>query len=91
MLVEGRVESYAGLRQTLVKNAEKFPGSRVLDGRLMVIEQALGISKGRDTGAKYLCEFIEDVKASGLLAQAIEKAGIRGVSVAPSAPIQPNS
>ena len=88
MLIEGRVESYAGLRQTLVRNAEKFPGSRVLDGRLMAIEQALGIPKGRDTGAKYLCEFIEDVKASGLLAQVIEKAGIRGVSVAPTAPIQ---
>jgi polar amino acid transport system substrate-binding protein len=54
----------------------------------MAIEQALGIRKGRDAGTKYLCEFIEEVKASGLLAQAIEKAGIRGVSVAPKASIQ---
>jgi polar amino acid transport system substrate-binding protein len=91
LLVEGTVEAYAGLRQTLIRNAEKFPGSRVLDGRFMVIQQALGIPKGRDAGAKYLREFIEDVKASGLVAQAIEKAGIRGVLVAPEAPIQPNS
>ena len=82
LLVAGKVEAVAGVRQPLVTNAEKLPGSRVLDGRFMAIKQALGIPKGRDAGAKYLREFIEDVKASGLVAQAIEKAGIRGVSVA---------
>ena len=64
-------------------NAEKLPGSRVFADRFMAIQQALGIPKSRDEGAKVLCEFIEDVKASGLVAQAIEKAGLRGVSVAP--------
>ena len=44
-----------------------------------------GIPKGRDQGAKYLREFIDDVKASGLVARAIEKAGVRGVSVPPTA------
>ena len=73
----------AGVRQPLVTNAEKLPGSRVFDGRFMVIQQALGMPKGRDAGANYLCEFIEDVKAAGLVAQTIDKAGIRGVSVAP--------
>jgi len=86
LLVAGKVEALAGVRQTLVTNAEKLPGSRVLDGRFMAIHQALGMPKSRDAGAKYLREFIEDVKASGLVAQAIEKAGIRGVSVAPRAP-----
>jgi polar amino acid transport system substrate-binding protein len=51
----------------------------------MAIEQAVGIPKGREEGAKYLREFIEDVKASGLVARAIEKARVRGVSVAPKA------
>jgi polar amino acid transport system substrate-binding protein len=54
----------------------------------MAIQQALGIVKGRNAGAKYLREFIEDVKASGLVARAIEKAGVRGVSVAPPAPVR---
>ena len=53
----------------------------------MAIQQALGIPKGRDAGAKYLLEFIEDVKAPGLVARAIEKAGVRGVSVAPKATV----
>ena len=77
-----------GVLQPLVTNSEKLPGSRVLDDRFMAIQQALGIPKGRETGAKYLREFIEDVKASGLVAQAIEKAGIRGVAVAPKAPVE---
>jgi polar amino acid transport system substrate-binding protein len=88
LLVAGKAEAVAGVRQSLVANAAKLPGSRVLDGRFMAIGQALGIPKGRDAAAKYLREFIEDVKASGLVAQAIEKAGIRGVSVAPGAPVE---
>ena len=84
LLVAGKVDVVAGVRQPLVTNAEKLPGSRVFDGRFMAIEQALGTPKGRDVAAEYLREFIEDVKASGLVARAIEKAGIRGVSVAPS-------
>ena len=82
LLVAGKVEVLAGVKQALVASAAKLPGSRVLDGRFMAIGQALGIPKGRAACAKYLQEFIEDVKVSGFVAQAIEKAGVRGVSVA---------
>jgi polar amino acid transport system substrate-binding protein len=88
LLVTGKVDVVAGVKQHLVANSANLPGSRVLDGRFMAIQQALGIPKGRENGAKYLREFIEDAKASGFVAQAIEKAGLRGVSVAPSAPIR---
>jgi polar amino acid transport system substrate-binding protein len=86
LILAGKVDVVAGIRQHLVANAQKLAGSRVLDGRFMAIQQALGTPKGRDVAAKYLREFIEDVKASGLVAQAIERSGIRGVSVAPPAP-----
>jgi polar amino acid transport system substrate-binding protein len=66
-----------------VANTAKLPGSRVFDGRFMAIQQALGIPKGREAGLSYLREFIEDVKASGLVARALEKAGVQGVSIAP--------
>jgi len=88
LLVAGKVEVVAGMRQPLVADAEKLPGSRVLHGRFIAIGQVLGIPRGRDAGAKYLREFIEDVKASGLVAEVIEKAGIRSVSVAPKAPVE---
>ena len=85
LILGGKVDVIAGVRQHLVANAGKLPGARVLEGRFMAIQQALGIPKGREEGAKYLCEFIEDVKASGLVARAIEKAGVRGVTVPPKA------
>jgi polar amino acid transport system substrate-binding protein len=84
LILEGKVDVVAGVRQHLIANLKKLPGSRVLDGRFMAIQQALGIIKGRSAGAKYLRDFIEEVKASGLVAQAIEKAGVRGVSVPPT-------
>jgi polar amino acid transport system substrate-binding protein len=83
LIVSGKVDVLAGVRQHLVANAVKLPGARVLDGRFMAIQQALGIPKGHEEGAKYLREFIEDVKTSGFVARAIEKAGVRGVSVPP--------
>jgi polar amino acid transport system substrate-binding protein len=83
LLVTGQVDVVAGVRQSLMANAAKLRGSRVFAGRFMAIQQALGIPKGRDEAAKYLREFIEDAKASGAVARAIEKAGVRGVSVAP--------
>jgi polar amino acid transport system substrate-binding protein len=87
LLVASQVDVVAGVRQPLVDHAEKLPGSRVFPDRFMAIQQALGIPRGREEGAKYLREFVEDVKASGLVAQAIEKAGVRGVSVAPAAAV----
>jgi hypothetical protein len=43
-------------------------------------------SRGHEAGARYLAEFIEDVKESGFVARAIEKHKIRGLTVAPAAP-----
>jgi polar amino acid transport system substrate-binding protein len=83
LILAGKVDALGGVRQHLVANTAKLPGSRVLDGRFMAIQQALGIPKGREAGISYLREFIEDVKASGLVARALEKAGVQGVSIAP--------
>jgi polar amino acid transport system substrate-binding protein len=47
------------------------------------VQQACGTTKTRAAGAKYLHEFIEDVKRSGLVAKTIDKHGVRGVTVAP--------
>ena len=78
-----KMDALAGLKPALLSAAAKIPGSRVLDGRFTVVQQAIGAPKGRDAGAKYLREFVEDVKASGFVRRAIEKNGIRGVAVAP--------
>ncbi|HEX9672230.1 MAG TPA: ABC transporter substrate-binding protein [Burkholderiales bacterium] len=85
LFVGEKLDALAGLRPRLVKDHEKLPGSRIIYGRFTAVQQAIGIPKGRLAGAKYLREFVEDIKASGLVARTIEKNGIRGLTVAPIA------
>ena len=72
------------MKQQLEADARRIPGLRLLDGRFMVINQAMGTPRGRDAGAQYLGEFVEDVKASGFVAQALARNRIEGAVVAPS-------
>jgi polar amino acid transport system substrate-binding protein len=85
--VEDGLEALAGLRPRLVKDCGNLPGSRILDGRFTAVQQAIGTPRGRGIGARYLREFAEDIKASGLVAQTIERNGVRGLTVAPAAPL----
>jgi polar amino acid transport system substrate-binding protein len=85
LLAGGEVDALAGLREALLGLAPRLPGSRLLDGRFMAVQQAVGMPRGREAGLAYLREFVEEAKASGLVARAIEGTGARGVSVAPRA------
>jgi polar amino acid transport system substrate-binding protein len=89
LLQAGKADVIAGVRQLLLMDQVKLPGSKVLDDRFMVIEQAMGMPRGRDAGLQYAKEFIEDVKASGFVARSLEKSGVRGVPVAPPEPAKP--
>ena len=85
LFVDEKLDVLSGLKPRLLADAKKLPGSRVLDGRFTAIQQAIGTPKRRAEGARYLREYAEDIKASGLVAQAIERFGVGGVSVAPPA------
>ncbi|RYF24865.1 MAG: ABC transporter substrate-binding protein [Comamonadaceae bacterium] len=75
----------AGVRQQLQADAAQRTGLRLLPGRFMVIQQAMGLPKGRgDAAAQWLASFVEDAKASGFVAQALQRHGIQGASVAPA-------
>lgn len=86
LFVDEKLDVLSGLKPRLLSDAQKLPGSRVLEGRFTAIQQAIGTPQGRAHGATFLREFAEDIKASGLVAQAIERFGVGGVSVAPPAP-----
>jgi polar amino acid transport system substrate-binding protein len=79
----GKVDAAAGVKTTLMAAAARNPGARVIDGSFMVIAQASGVPKGRPAAARYLREFIEDVKASGFVAQALKQSGVNDATVAP--------
>jgi len=84
-LIDDKLDALAGLRPRLVTDHEKAPGSRILDGNFTAVQQAAGTPKGRPAGANYLKAFIEDIKATGLVARTIEKNNVRGLTVAPKA------
>ena len=77
-----KLEVLGGLKPKLVEEQARTPGSRVLDGQITGVQQAIGAPKGRAAAAKYLREFAEDVKRSGFVARTIEKHDVRGVTVA---------
>lgn len=80
--VEDKLDALAGLKPRLVTDQENLPGSRVIDGRFTAVQQAAGTPRGRPAAAQYLRDFIEDVKATGLVAKTIEKNKVRGLTVA---------
>jgi polar amino acid transport system substrate-binding protein len=76
----------AGVKQQLQADAARIPGLRLLPGRFMVIQQAMGLPKGRGAEAtQRLAAFVEEAKASGFVADALKRHGIEGASVAPAA------
>ena len=78
------LEAAAGVRQQLEADARRIPGLRLLDGRFMVINQAMGVPKGRPEGLDYLRTFVEEMKSSGFVAGALERHQIKGAAVAPA-------
>src|SRR5258706_10732016 len=85
LLRTGQADVLAGLRHQLIEVRDKLPGSRVLEGRFLVVEQTLGIPKGRAAGIRYLREFIEEAKASWFVARSLAKSGNANVPVSPPA------
>jgi polar amino acid transport system substrate-binding protein len=82
--IERNAEVAAGVRQQLEADARRRGGLRLLDGRFMVIQQAMGTPKGRGAAAAAcLAQFVEEMKASGFVAAALARHGIEGASVAP--------
>ena len=79
----------AGVRPQLEADAWRVGGVRLLPGRFMAIEQAIGLPRGRPLAQEWLRGFIEELKTSGFVATALRRHGIEGAVVAPRAPPAP--
>ncbi|CAN7458017.1 transporter substrate-binding domain-containing protein [Pseudorhodoferax sp. LjRoot39] len=76
----------AGVKQQLEADAARLGGLRLLPGCFMVIQQAMGLPAGRGAAAQAaLAAFVEEMKASGFVAEALRRHGIQGAAVAPAA------
>ena len=79
--VQQKLEVAAGVKQQLQADAMRHPGLRMIDEPFMVIQQAMGISKGRgEAAAQYLRSFIDDLRASGFVREALARHGIKGAT-----------
>lgn len=79
-----KLDALAGLRPGLLGDIAKFPGARILDGQFTAVQQAVGTARANTAGAAFLHGFVEEAKASGLVARLIERHHVIGrLSVAP--------
>ncbi|MDB5489596.1 MAG: transporter substrate-binding protein [Reyranella sp.] len=80
-----KLEVLAGLRPGLLKDIEKAPGLKILDGKFTAVQQAVGTAKANVEGAAFLADFVEKAKKSGMVQSFIERHKVKGLSVAPPA------
>ncbi len=85
MYLADKPDALAGLRPGLLGDLPKAPGHTIMDGKFMAVQQAIGCGKGRPAGEKYLRDFVEEAKSSGLVAKFIAQHKVVGLSVAPLA------
>jgi len=86
LFVSEKLDVAAGVKQPLDAYAKAHPDVRLLPGRFMVINQAVGTPKTRAAAAAYLSDFVEEAKASGFVAHALAASGQSDASVAPPSP-----
>jgi polar amino acid transport system substrate-binding protein len=89
LFVRDKLEAAAGVKQPLVEYAKTNPAVRIMDGRFMEIRQAMGTPKvryeGRDAAPRYLHAFVEEMKATGFVAKALQRSNQPDAAVAPPA------
>jgi polar amino acid transport system substrate-binding protein len=79
---EQRLEVLAGLRPRLLTDTLEFPGSRILDGRFMTVQQAIGVPRAKEAAIGFLRDFVQEAKEAGFVAGLIARHGVQGLTVA---------
>jgi polar amino acid transport system substrate-binding protein len=78
-----KLDALAGLRPRLLSDVQKLPGAQILSGNFTTVQQAIGTDPKNKAGAAFLRAFVEEAKASGLVAKFIAQHKVVGLSVAP--------
>ena len=77
-----KLHALAGLKTGLIKESKRLPGSKVLDGQFMAVQQGVATAKENLQSIKFLSRFVQDAKQSGLIASFIQNRKVDGLSVA---------
>jgi polar amino acid transport system substrate-binding protein len=85
LFITNKLDALAGLRVGLEVDIKKVPGTRIVEGEFTMVQQGACTRKGDAISAQFLFDFLEQAKASGLVAQLIQKHRVHGLHVAPLA------
>jgi polar amino acid transport system substrate-binding protein len=76
-------DAFAGSVPFLTRVAATVPGARILGPPYAVSPIAVAVAPGRSAALGYIADFIREAKATGFLQQAVNRAQLPGVTVAP--------
>lgn len=79
---DGKLDALAGLRPRLITDLATLPGARLLEGRFMAVQQAVGVPRPKEVAIEYLSQFVDHARKDGFVAELVAKFGVRGLSVA---------
>jgi len=85
LFIDEKLDAAGGVKQALQAFAKRRSDVRLMNERFMEIQQAVGCAKGKLAGAAYLRGFVEEMKASGFVADALKRSGQHDATVAPAA------
>jgi polar amino acid transport system substrate-binding protein len=74
---------FAGSVPFLSRVAADVPGSRIVGPPFAVVPVMVAVSPGRTSALGYIGDFVREAKATGFIQEAINRAKLTGVSVAP--------
>ena len=81
MLNRREGDAYNDIHHLLALMRSRLPGSKILDGSYMTAELQIAFGKGKPVAAEFVADFIKEMKASGFLKEAIQRAGLQGAKV----------
>ena len=84
LFVDQKLDALACLTPRLLSDLARLPGARILPGSFMTVQQAIGTRSGNTAAAQFLYGFVEEAKASGLVAELIARHQVQGLDVAPA-------
>jgi polar amino acid transport system substrate-binding protein len=83
-LLAGEIDAYGANRQRLTNLLKEMPGYRLLPDSLFGVTQAIVVAKGKTDVLNDINTFIDQVRASGFLQDAIARSGVIGLEMAPA-------
>jgi len=89
LFTHSHLDALAGLKPRLLEDAQKIPGSRLIEGRFTAVQQSIGVPRPHAAAVAYLAAFVREIVSSGLLRTTIDRHHARGLSIAPLAPDVP--